>query len=183
MTVWLSEWVFGGLEGPSLEGTMGILPRSWVRAMVEALLVAWEAQGRRRTAGGGRRWGGRREKRLKGGHVNIHNPRFCEDYDWGTLWTLYNIQDDKAKTDGVTPYVKHCIWHLHFMRTSIIQAFMNMSIRNFISFLYLITWNVDFIYMLMLVIICDQCMRWLWGHENTLDTSRTVNGIMFVFMT
>ena len=35
----------------------------------------------------------------------------------------------------------------------------------------------------MLAIMYDQCMRWLGGHENTLDTSRMVNGTMFVFMT
>ena len=39
------------------------------------------------------------------------------------------------------------------------------------------------IYMHMLVTMCDQCKRWLWGHKNTLDTSRMVNGTMFVFMT
>ena len=41
---------------------------------------------------------------------------------------------------------------------------------------------IIYIYMLMLVIMYDQCMRWLWGHENTLDTSRMIKGIMFVFM-
>ena len=35
----------------------------------------------------------------------------------------------------------------------------------------------------MLVIMYDQYMRWLGGHENTLDTSRMINGTMFVFMT
>ena len=39
------------------------------------------------------------------------------------------------------------------------------------------------IYMHMLVIMCDQCKRWLWGLKNTLDISRMVNGTMFVFMT
>ena len=35
----------------------------------------------------------------------------------------------------------------------------------------------------MLAIMYDLCMRWLCGHESTLDTSRMVNGTMFVFMT
>ena len=39
------------------------------------------------------------------------------------------------------------------------------------------------IYMHMLVIMCDQCKTWLWGHKNTLGISRMVNGTMFVFMT
>jgi len=39
------------------------------------------------------------------------------------------------------------------------------------------------IYMHMLVIMCDQYKRWLWGHKSTLDISRMVNGTMFVFMT
>ena len=37
--------------------------------------------------------------------------------------------------------------------------------------------------MLMLAIMYDQCMRWLGGHENTLDTSRMVIRTMFIFMT
>ena len=37
--------------------------------------------------------------------------------------------------------------------------------------------------MLMLVIMYEQCMKWLQGHNNTLDTSRMVNGTTFVFMT
>ena len=45
-----------------------------------------------------------------------------------------------------TPNVKHCIWHLHFMSTSIIQAFMSMSIWNFILFLHIITCDVDYIH-------------------------------------
>ena len=49
--------------------------------------------------------------------------------------------------------------------------------------LYIITCDVDYIYMLMLVIMYDQCMKWLWGRKNTLDTSRMVNGTIFVFMT
>ena len=40
-----------------------------------------------------------------------------------------------------------------------------------------------YIYIFMLAIMYDQCMRWLWGHENTLDTSRMINGTMFIFMT
>ena len=35
----------------------------------------------------------------------------------------------------------------------------------------------------MLAIMNDQCMRWWQGHENTLGTSRMINGTMFVFMT
>ena len=37
--------------------------------------------------------------------------------------------------------------------------------------------------MLMLAIMYDQCMKWLYGHQYTLDTSRMVNGATFVFMT
>ena len=40
-----------------------------------------------------------------------------------------------------------------------------------------------FIYMLMLAIMYDQCKKWFKGHENTLDTSRMINGTTFVFMT
>ena len=49
--------------------------------------------------------------------------------------------------------------------------------------LYILSHVMLIIYMHMLVIMCDQCKRWLWGHKNTLDISRMVNGTMFVFMT
>ena len=35
----------------------------------------------------------------------------------------------------------------------------------------------------MLAVMYDQCMKWLGCHENTLGTSRMINGTMFVFMT
>jgi len=49
--------------------------------------------------------------------------------------------------------------------------------------LYILSHVMVIIYIHMLVIMCDQCKRWLWCHKNTLDISRMVNGTMFVFMT
>ena len=51
------------------------------------------------------------------------------------------------------------------------------------SYSYILSHVMLVLYMYMLVIMCDQCKRWLWGHKNTLDTSRIENGTMFVFMT
>ena len=46
------------------------------------------------------------------------------------------------------------------------------------SYSYILSHVMLIIYMHMPVIMCDQCKRWLWGHKNTLDTSRMVNGTM-----
>ena len=46
------------------------------------------------------------------------------------------------------------------------------------SYSYILSYVMLIIYMHMLVTMCDQCKRWLWGYKNTLDTSRMVNGTM-----
>ena len=51
------------------------------------------------------------------------------------------------------------------------------------SYSYILSHVMLIIYMHMLVTMCDQCKRWSWGHKNTLDTSRMVNGTMLLFMT
>ena len=79
--------------------------------------------------------------------------------------------------------VRLALLHLHFMSTSIIQAFMGMCIRSFISFTLSLSQVMLLIYIHMLVIMGDQCEKWLLGHKNTLDISRMVLGTSFVFMT
>ena len=50
------------------------------------------------------------------------------------------------------------------------------------SYSYILSYVMLIIYMHMLVTMCDQCKRCLWGYKNTLDTSRMV-GNNVVFMT
>ena len=68
------------------------------------------------------------------------------------------------------------------MSTSIIHSFMSMTYEVSSHSLY-VSHAMLIIYMDMLVIMCDQFKRWLWGHKNTLDIFRMVNGTIFVFMT
>ena len=57
--------------------------------------------------------------------------------------------------------VRLALLHLHFMSTSIIEAFMGMSIRSFISFTLSLSHVMLLIYIHMLVIMGDQCEKWL----------------------
>ena len=79
---------------------------------------------------------------------------------------------------GVTPYLT-LAFHEH-KHHPFIHEHEHMK---FHFILYTLSHVMLIIYMHMLVIMYDQCMKWLWGHENTLDTSWMVNGTMFIFMT